>query len=169
MIYFTSDTHFNHKRILQYSSRNFFSIEEMNETIIKNWNSVIKENDIVYHLGDFCFGNPKPFIDRLNGKIIFIKGSHDKWMNEPYMRVISPGIKDEYGNNRIIVLCHYSMRSWEKSHYASYHLFGHHHGVLEPYGLSFDVGVDCWNYCPVSFDEVCKKMSTLKPIVDFRK
>jgi calcineurin-like phosphoesterase family protein len=61
------------------------------------------------------------------------------------------------------------MRSWDKSHYASWCLFGHHHGLLEPYGLSFDVGVDCWNFFPVSLEQIDKKMSTLKPIVVFRK
>jgi calcineurin-like phosphoesterase family protein len=61
------------------------------------------------------------------------------------------------------------MRSWDKSHYASWCLFGHHHGSLELYGLSFDVGVDCWNFFPVSLEQIDKKMSTLKPIVDFRK
>jgi calcineurin-like phosphoesterase family protein len=85
------------------------------------------------------------------------------------MLVIKPqGLLDEYGNQIVITLCHYSMRSWEMSHYASWHLYGHHHGTLEPYGLSFDVGVDCWNYYPISLEQVAEKMATLKPIVDFR-
>jgi calcineurin-like phosphoesterase family protein len=61
------------------------------------------------------------------------------------------------------------MRSWPLSHYASWHLFGHHHGRLESYGLSFDCGTDTNNFYPYSLDDVCKKMATLKPIVDFRK
>lgn len=70
------------------------------------------------------------------------------------MRIInSYGLNDEYGNSRYITLCHYSMRSWNKSHYASWCLFGHHHGSLEPYGLSFDVGVDCWNFTIWAIDE----------------
>jgi calcineurin-like phosphoesterase family protein len=61
------------------------------------------------------------------------------------------------------------MRSWPNSHYASWHLYGHHHGKLPPYGLSFDVGVDCWDFAPVSLGQVEEKMKTLKPIVDYRK
>jgi calcineurin-like phosphoesterase family protein len=60
------------------------------------------------------------------------------------------------------------MRSWKYSHFASYHLFGHHHGRLEPYGLSFDCGMDTNNFFPYSLDDIERKMKTLKPIVDFR-
>ena len=126
MIYFTSDTHFDHKNVLSYSSRNFHDVNEMNEKIIANWNSIVRSEDTVYHLGDFAFSNPQKFIDRLVGNIIFVKGSHDKSIDAPYMRIIYPdGLKDEYGNKRSITLCHYSMRSWDKSHYASWHLYGH--------------------------------------------
>ena len=54
--YVISDTHFNHSRILEYCQRPFDNVEEMNEVIINNWNKVINEDDIVYVLGDFCFG-----------------------------------------------------------------------------------------------------------------
>lgn len=167
--FFTSDHHFGHVNILKYSSRPFSNIEEMNEKLIENWNSIIASNDVVYHLGDFSMGGFEKYVKRLSGNIIFIKGSHDK-QNWPYMIELYPeGLRDEFGNKRLIVLCHYSLRSWPKSHYASWSLFGHHHGKLEPYGLSFDIGVDCNNYYPFSLDEIIKKMKKLTPIVDFRK
>jgi calcineurin-like phosphoesterase family protein len=170
MIYFISDTHFNHTNILEYSNRPFSSIEEMDNKIINNWNNTISQNDTVYHLGDFCIGDPNRYLQKLNGNIIRLKGSHDKNIQQPYILVIAPkNLLDEYGNQRTIVLCHYSMRSWPLSHYASWCLFGHHHNKLEPYGLSFDVGVDCWNYYPISLETVENKMKELKPIVDFRK
>jgi calcineurin-like phosphoesterase family protein len=167
--FFTSDTHFDHKNIIEYSNRPFSSVGEMNEKLIQNWNEVVSKDDVIYHLGDFAFTNPSKFLTRLNGKIFTINGSHDD-KNWPYLMEIYPeGLKDEFGNKRLIVLCHYAMRSWGKSHYASWHLFGHHHGKLESYGLSFDVGVDCNNYYPFSLEDVAKKMKNLKPIVDFRK
>ena len=55
--YVISDTHFNHSRILEYCQRPFDNVEQMNDVIINNWNKVINEDDIVYVLGDFCFGN----------------------------------------------------------------------------------------------------------------
>jgi len=169
-IFFTSDMHFAHKNIIRLSHRPFSSVEEADAELISRWNSRVTVDDTVYDLGDFAFANPKPYLEQLKGDIIRIKGSHDHDMKEPYMRIVKfDDFQDEYGDPVSITLCHYAMRSWEKSHYGSWHLFGHHHGMLEPYGLSFDVGVDCWNFYPVSLEEVAAKMATLKPIVDYRK
>jgi len=169
-IWITSDHHFGHKKIIKYSNRPFNSVEEMDEELIRRFNSRVSPGDIVYNLGDYCFTNPEKYAGRLNGNIIRIKGSHDHDIKEPRMLVIKPiGVFDKYGDPAIITLCHYSMRSWEKSHFGTWHLYGHHHGLLPPYGLSFDVGVDSWNYYPISLEQVMEKMATLKPIVDFRK
>ena len=169
--WFTADTHFNHKKIIEYSNRPFTSVEEMDETLIQNWNNVVRnEDDVVYHLGDFCFGNPWPYIDRLNGFIKIIPGSHDKVLErniiDGMIRKFIFGKLEEIkvninGTSQLIVLCHYSMRSWNKSHYGTWHLYGHHHGKLPPHGLSFDVGVDTNNFYPYSLDDVAKKMATL--------
>lgn len=80
MIFIISDTHFSHANIIKYCNRPFNDIEEMNETIINNWNDVVGKNDIVYHLGDFalCNNELKELVSRLNGKIYLIKGNHDR-------------------------------------------------------------------------------------------
>lgn len=166
-IFFTSDMHLGHKNIITYSNRPFSSIEEMDNIIIENYNSLVKPGDTVYDLGDFSFANPKKYLDRFNVPPIRIKGSHDHDLKEPRMLVIKiADMVDREASPLLITLCHYAMRSWELSHYGSWHLFGHHHGMLPPYGLSFDVGVDCWNFFPVSLEEVVEKMVTLKPIVN---
>jgi calcineurin-like phosphoesterase family protein len=141
----------------------------MNQEIIARWNSMVGKDDVVFHLGDVG-RNCDDLVTQLNGKIIYVKGGHDHGLTAPMIREIRiQGMRDEYGNDRIIVLCHYSMRSWKNSHYASYMLYGHHHGRLESWGLSFDVGQDTHNFYPYSLKEVEEKMKTLKPIVDFRK
>ena len=161
--------HLGHKNIIKYSDRPFKSVEEMDTEIINRFNSVVKSDDTVYDLGDLCLSNFNVYKYRFNGTLIRIKGSHDRDIKEPRMMVVTPeNLFDEYRNPISITLCHYAMRSWERSHYATWHLYGHHHGKLPPYGLSFDVGVDCWNFYPVSLDQVKEKMATLKPIVDFR-
>jgi calcineurin-like phosphoesterase family protein len=178
-LFFTADTHFFHANIIRYSKRPFQNVEEMNEEIIRRWNMVVGKNDTVYHLGDFAMTDGikrNEIRDCLNGKIFFIPGSHDKDPHGPNWTVLKPmetiklPIADEITNQNIrLTMCHYSMRSWPLSHYGSWAIYGHHHGALEPYGMSFDIGVDCWDFYPVSLDDISKKMATLKPIVDFRK
>lgn len=80
MIYFIADTHFNHENIIKYRNRPFKNSQEMNEYIIKKWNSIVKENDIVYHLGVVGFGTTemlKDIVGRLNGIKILLRGNHD--------------------------------------------------------------------------------------------
>ena len=80
MKYFIADTHFNHENIIRYCNRPFENSNEMNEYIINKWNSVVNENDVVYHLGDVGFGNTeelKQLVGRLNGTKILIRGNHD--------------------------------------------------------------------------------------------
>lgn len=79
-IYVIADTHFYHNNILQYCNRPFENVEEMNNFMINKWNSIVKENDIVLHLGDFGFGSKEQLINichQLNGYKILLKGNHD--------------------------------------------------------------------------------------------
>jgi calcineurin-like phosphoesterase family protein len=167
VIWFSADTHYGHAKILGYCDRPFASVEEMDAELIRRWNALVKPEDTVYHLGDFAWGDPRKYYDRLNGLIYIVPGSHDKELRKLDQQFILPPIHILI-HDPPIVLCHYAMRSWPKSHFASWHLFAHSHSRLEPYGLSFDVGVDAWDYAPVSLEMVAKKMATLKPIVDYR-
>lgn len=177
MIWFIGDTHFGHGNIINYCGRPFGSLAEHNETIIKNWNSVVSPNDHVYHLGDVGFGSPDYLyrvMQRLRGKIYLIKGNHDgPAIREPVAQRFQ-FIKDVHflktqhkGQKVEIFLSHYAHRTWPKSNHGSFHLFGHSHGNMPPHGLSFDVGVDCWNFCPISLEQVMAKMSELKIELDY--
>ena len=87
MIYFISDTHFDHKNIIKYCNRPFENIEHMNTTLINNWNEIVNTEDIIYHLGDFALGSKELIFDivnRLNGNIYLIRGNHDKWSVSTY-------------------------------------------------------------------------------------
>jgi calcineurin-like phosphoesterase family protein len=173
VIWLTSDLHINHTNILKYCNRPFQNTYEMNEAIITNWNSCIKPGEIVYCLGDFAFGDTRnidKIFNRLNGKKHLIIGNHDgkHTLNLPWES--KSNLLEITVDRQLVVLCHYAMRTWNQSHRGSYHLFGHTHSRLQPYGLSFDVGVDAWNYTPVSWDQIKAKMATLtKPnFVDSR-
>ena len=80
-VFFTSDSHFCHKNIIEFCSRPFETVEEMNEKLVENWNKVVGPSDIVYHLGDFCFAGSAEWhylLGKLNGRIHLIIGNHDE-------------------------------------------------------------------------------------------
>lgn len=181
-IFFTSDTHFNHANIIKYCMRPFADKDEMNEALINNWNSVVKKNDIVFHLGDFMFGNMNRFWDfrsRLNGKIYLIHGNHD------YELMDKVNVDDGFEivtsqlnivvNGQKIYLNHFPLLTFDGIYKEkpSWQLFGHVHSNKNIPGTSadvkrldyllpmqYDVGVDNNNYRPISFDEVKSIINT---------
>lgn len=177
-IYFTSDTHWGHANILKFASRPFASIEEHDEALIANWNEVVTAPGAhVFHLGDVIFkGDLRHIVPRLNGQIHLILGNHDKRMKKPN-RDLFTSVSDykeikvktsPAGMEQRIVLFHFPIESWDKRHYGSWHLHGHCHGSL-PSGdhqKRVDVGVDVWNYRPVTFEQLEAHMvkKVFKPI-----
>jgi len=158
MYFFTADEHYGHSNIIKYCNRPFRDVSEMDETIINNHNSVVGSSDIVIHAGDFCWCNTvkdahKQYISKLNGNHIFLRGSHDKWMNYTFNDMFTKTIEGAH-----IVVCHYAMRVWPRSHYNSWQLFGHSHGKLTPVGKQMDIGVDTNNFYPYSFDQIAEIM-----------
>jgi len=175
-IFFTSDTHFNHANIIKYAMRPFADENEMNEALIKNWNSVVKPDDIVFHLGDFMFGNINRFWEfrsRLNGKIYLVHGNHDyKLMCEGNIDGAFETVAAQLNivvDGQKIYLNHFPLLAFDGTfkEKPSWQLFGHVHSNKEHPGTSpdvsrlgylfptqYDVGVDNNNYKPVSFAEV---------------
>ena len=169
MIFFTSDEHYNHinqkgSGVIDYCNRPFKDINEMNEELIKRHNEVVRLGDTTYHIGDFAFKGKsynysyETLRNRLRGNHIFLNGSHDRGnpLIDPKITTLEIKI-----NGQSIFLNHYAQRRWAKSHYGSWHLFGHSHGTLESYGYSFDVGVDTNNFYPYSFDQIKERMSKI--------
>lgn len=157
--FFTSDTHYSHANIIKYCNRPFQNINEMNEMMISNHNKMVAQDDIVWYLGDFYMGRDgraQEYLNRLNGKKHLIIGNHDQvGITLDGWESISD-LKEIMINGQKIVLCHYAMRIWNKSHKGSWHLYGHSHGSLpdDPNALSIDVGVDCNNYKPFSMEQI---------------
>lgn len=177
--WFTSDTHFGHANIIKYCDRPWSSAEEMDEAIVERWNEKVGHDDVVYHLGDVSFHKNEhhtaEILNSLNGQILIIPGNHDThrtlnriglWCENA--TVATSALIERDINGKRIVLCHYAMRVWNKSHYGAWQLYGHSHGSLpdDPNALSMDVGVDPNNYAPVHFDEVAAHMATknFKPV-----
>lgn len=116
MVLFTADTHFGYENIIKMCNRPFSSVEEMDETLINNWNAKVKGNDTVYILGDMffrCTYNPEDILRRLNGKKVIVERNYDaSWMNkvdlQKYFIQVDKLVEFSYGT-RGMTLCHYPM------------------------------------------------------------
>lgn len=194
-IYFSSDHHFYHANVIKYCNRPYSSIEEMNEKLIANWNSVVQPEDTVYYLGDFslAFRPVELYSKRLNGVKKLVAGNHDwchiynkkskggglkKWIDkyeEHGWTVLPLQIKPELPGLGRVNMCHLpyagdvldSRDNGYTDKFQRYRLedrgelllCGHVHekwkSKLGPNGgLMINVGVDVWDYRPVSLDEI---------------
>ncbi len=169
MIWFISDTHFNHDREFIWGPRGFKNVSESNDNIIHNWNAKISPDDTVYMLGDFFLGKDidyvKNTLNKLNGKIHLIIGNHD-----------TPAkIKIYEASAKIVEIVwstqiEYKGRQFYLSHYPTltadlnsnpdrciFGIFGHTHSKSKFYEdrpYMYNVAVDAHNNCPVSIEEV---------------
>jgi calcineurin-like phosphoesterase family protein len=182
MIYFTSDTHYHHSNIVRgttrwdlsgqtrgnQSVRDFDTLEEHDQVIVDGINSVVGEDDVLYHLGDWSFGNLEnvfKFREQLKVKTIHLcLGNHDFKIRNNKVRSGTISEVKNFGNlistrdcfttvqdvlnvklnGRRFFMSHYAHRIWDKSHHGTMHIFGHSHSSLEyiEWGKSMDVGVD---------------------------
>lgn len=188
MIWFISDLHLGHENIIKYSRHQFENIAQMNETIIRNINEVVAEDDELWILGDFSYKCDKrssiAFCHRIKCKNVhLVVGNHDhEYTKEDCVFDTITRchvLKTEYGE---VILCHYPFMEWEHSHRGSIHLHGHIHSTGE-YNRSnlskkyndrfpdghhsrnldlrlriYDVGVDANNFYPISLEEIASLM-----------
>lgn len=166
MKYFvTSDLHLGHTNIIKYCDRPFKSLQHMNETLIERWNSRVGDDDVIYHIGDFCFRNSydgdkgtritaKEWLERLNGRIILIKGNHDK--NNTVKTTIK-SLQIEYDDLKIN-LVHDPL---EADLRYKLNLVGHVHQHWKVqrrkrHRVLINAGVDVWRYYPATLEEVMR-------------
>jgi calcineurin-like phosphoesterase family protein len=166
-IYFTSDDHFDHEEMVTKFGRPFKTIDDMNETIIRNHNQRVKKGDLVYHVGDFCFkggvkgGKNKALYweEQLNGKIVHIYGNHD------YNNTVKSCLKIalmEFGGKQVLVQHEPPLMREEVPAFCDFVICGHMHAKWKYKWLEdrrdsipiINVGVDVWSYRPVRLDEV---------------
>lgn len=182
-IFVTSDTHFGHDREFLYIPRGFKSIQEHDEAVIQNWNSVIESDDTVYHLGDVMLGDNEHGMEclkRLNGNIIIVPGNHDTptrlklYKTLPNVKVLD--MPDFEGLVPAAVMFKYKKYNFYASHhptmtsnlegapYLKMHLinlFGHTHQTGKFYQdmpFMFHVGMDSNNCAPVLLDDAIQMM-----------
>lgn len=161
--FFTADLHLGHRAIITHCYRPFASVEDMDRVLIENINSKVAKGDLLYILGDFSLGNCEAVRSRRAeikcGNVYLVRGNHDRLSDGQYSEIgfhFKGDMMVLKVDQQRITLCHYAMRRWNKSHHGAWHLYGHSHGHLadDQRSLSFDIGVDCHKYMPLSFEEV---------------
>lgn len=174
-LFFTSDLHFFHRKILDYTNRKrlFSSVEEMNQGLVDIWNAKVSKNDTVIVAGDFSFGTKEEtqeIFSKLNGFLYLAFGNHDSLskLSGCNFKVTADVLEFNY-NGKSFFVSHFAHKVWNKSHHGTIHLYGHSHGSMEDdiHSRSMDVGIDCHeNFAPFSFDEVMDHMKNKiwKPI-----
>lgn len=180
--WFTSDHHFGHQNIIRYCQRPFKTLDEMNFELTRRWNERVKDNDLVFQVGDFCFkggaeGGKFPaqtYSDNLKGNKIFVKGNHDK-NNSNKTNIES--ITITMGGSKILLI-HRPFDVFKLKDHINYFDFvfcGHVHnnweiklpGEYKYNSISnsipfINLSVDVWDFMPVSFDEIYKRYQKFK-------
>ncbi len=143
------------------------SLNKMNSDLIRRWNARVKEDDVVFYVGDFCFKSTKlgkegapikalDWIKQLNGHIIFIKGNHDK---NNSLKTIVESLTIKYGSLRVN-LVHNPERA-NTNFRINFTGHVHNNWEIKRFGITdcINVGVDVWNYYPVTFEEIMRRYS----------
>lgn len=173
--WFTSDMHFGHENIIKYCNRPFKSLDDMNTKLINNWNERVKPEDIVYHVGDFCFHSgreggkvkAKVWESKLNGSIYHVYGNHDS--NNGVKSILLSGIL--VIDKQLVFVTHKPPKSrLDIPDGCKYVLCGHVHEkwdynytIEQNPLLMINVGTDANKFRPIGLDEIINKVRKLNP------
>ena len=163
--FFTADNHFGHNGVISMCGRPFSSVAEMDNAMVDNWNAVVRMEDVVWHVGDFAHRMEQSAMKRvfqsLNGEKHLIAGNHDDANTCALGWKSISRVAEINADGQRVVLSHYAMRTWPSQRKGSWQLFGHSHGRLPGNSQSTDVGVDCWNFMPVTVAQIRERLFTL--------
>ena len=163
-VYFTADTHFGDPRVLRIDRRPFASVAEHDAALIGSWNETVGRHDEVWHLGDFARGTAErigEILAALNGRKHLVTGNNDgpATLEQPAWASVQAYAELDVDGTRL-VLCHYAFRTWKNMGKGWLDLHGHSHGLLKRQTRQYDVGVDVWDYRPVTLETI---LSTRRP------
>ncbi len=157
-VFLISDTHFGHYNIIKYCNRPFISSEEMDETLIENWNKVVSKEDKVYHLGDVGFKSflrMEELFNNLNGTKILIKGNHDNFKLSQYAKLF----KDVRGSHQLggCLLTHIPIHPDSLSRWKA-NIHGHVHNDTLEDKRYVNISVENINYTPISLEQILNEL-----------
>ncbi len=166
MQFFTADTHWGHGGALGLFRRPFGSVPAMDAAMEARWNARVGPADEVWHLGDVALNRSAAsvaaLLDRLHGRKHLVAGNNDP----PAIRALpqwdSVSEFVELPAERL-VLCHYALRHWRGQGRGWMNLHGHSHGRMPPMSGQRDVGVDNWDFAPVTLAQLAPRRRPAPP------
>ena len=173
-IWVTSDWHFNHGNILGFCRPEFSSIQEHNDKIVENFNSIVGKDDLVYVLGDVGFSPAKELqkvVERLGGRKVLIIGNHDKLTKGEYRKMGFIEVVNHpiyYSTN--IILSHVPVKECLENPWTI-NVHGHLHGGTLELPNYFNANVELSQYFPIDmkkFEEIAKGMCRSSRYEPFR-
>lgn len=169
--WYTADPHFGHENIIPFCGRPFRHVGHMDSVLIENMWKVVQPDDDLWIIGDFAFG-PKAkdpeYLDILFGQLPgarkhLIVGNHDlaptlalPWDSISHLTEVRDGPDGLHHT-----LCHYPMITWNGARKGTLQLFGHVHNNWQGSRNAVNVGVDQWDFTPVSFQQVAQRAKLL--------
>jgi calcineurin-like phosphoesterase family protein len=181
-VFFVSDVHLGHAKVLEFDNRPWNTLEEMNKGLIERWNQKVGKNDHVYILGDLCWlsgAKAVQLVEQLNGTLHLIRGNHDRMRHKGYSELFA-SIKDydvikvrlENSEKVQVVLCHYPILLYNGHHRGAIHLYGHVHATSEEKDVQdmrallinrgetcimYNVWCGYYDWAPATLDEIISK------------
>jgi calcineurin-like phosphoesterase family protein len=164
-LFFTSDHHFGHGGARGLFKRPFAATAEMDAAMVARWNETVGPDDEVWHLGDFAVRQSAArmgeLLDALAGAKHLVVGNNDgkattalrQWASVQHYAELE-------ADGTWLILCHYPLRTWNRIGRGALNLHGHSHGRLAPLPRQVDVGVDLWDFRPITLRQICKHLET---------
>ena len=160
-IYFYSDPHFYHNNIIKYCNRPFENTFLMNKHLIKEYNKIVRDEDIVYFLGDIGLGATNgmltKIISQLNGTKILIRGNHDRAGASTYIGIGFSAVLAEavlQVGNRLVTLTH------RPKYDIGWNFCGHVHNNWKTDQQCINCSVEMWDYKPIVVSKLVHIMDT---------
>lgn len=176
MNYYIGDIHFGHSNVIRMDGRPFSNIEEMEDVIITNWNSVVKDTDHVYIVGDFSYKGGKPadyYLKKLKGIKHLVIGNHEKAIisNEKAKSLLESMdfMYDIVDNGHRVIICHYPLAEWNGYFRNAYHVYAHIHNnknlayeYMKNLDKALNAGCMINGFYPVTLDQLIKNNEEFK-------
>ena len=170
-IWYTADTHFGHDNIRRFCKRPFMSAAQMDAAMLENMWKVVKPEDQLWILGDFAFGSKskdRAYIEHIFNQLPgaehhLVIGNHDHqptldlpWNSASHFVELRDGPQ-----NQLNTLCHYPMITWNHARRGALQFFGHVHECWRGSRNSVNVGVDVWDFMPITYDDIVRRAKQL--------